>query len=210
MIRSLVTTGATPPNPRAGLFIAACALFVASCIEVPPPPAKGALDVKDVKVSDGVALETACTPTGVEICFDAKDNNCNGVIDEGCGIHTGILQFAIAWDQPDTDVDLHVYDHTGDLAETGKVTAGGLQQDKDCPGSNNACHDQNIENVFLAEGDPHHGKYKVIVHLEKVGPTSQPPVKVRLSARIGQRSFSMVMELSPGPQTEDKTFEFTL
>src|SRR5687767_6998887 len=74
------------------IFALLCMLLSAvGCIEVPPPPAKNALNVRDIKVSDGLGLETACTPTGVEVCFDARDNNCNGVLEEGCGLRTGIL-----------------------------------------------------------------------------------------------------------------------
>src|SRR5690242_59285 len=93
----------SPHRLGAALAFAAFAALSAGpgCIEVPPPPAKDALDVRDVKAPEGATLETACTPTGVEICFDARDNNCNGVIDEGCGLHTGILQFVIAWEEAD-------------------------------------------------------------------------------------------------------------
>jgi len=181
---------------------------LAACIEVPPPPAKDALDVRDVKVSEGVGLEAACTPTGVEICFDARDNNCNGVIDEGCGLHTGILQFVIAWEAADADVDLNVYDAGGELARLNEATAGGLMKDRDCPRSGE-CQGQNVENVFLAEGEAHRGRYRVVVRLDKLNGAS-PPIRVRLSARVGQRSFSMLVELSPGAGTEEKTFEFTL
>jgi len=48
--------------------------------------------------------QKACTPTGPELCFNATDDNCNGIIDEGCGLRTGLVQFAIAWDEPKADV----------------------------------------------------------------------------------------------------------
>lgn len=178
------------------------------CIDVAGPPAKDAIDIKSVKVSEGVGLEQACTPTGVELCFDARDNNCNGVIDEGCGLHTGILQFVIAWEASEADVDLNVYDAGGELARLGEATAGGLLKDRDCPRSNE-CQGQNVENVFLTEGDPKRGRYRVVVRLDKLNGATAP-VRTRLGARVGQRSFAMVVDLSPGQGTEEKTFELTL
>src|SRR5204862_3699425 len=58
-------------------------LFVAAlgCLEVPAAPARDALAVTDVEASEGMSLETACTPTGPELCFNARDDNCNGIID---------------------------------------------------------------------------------------------------------------------------------
>ena len=79
----------------------------------------------------GVSLTMTCTPTGPEICFDATDNNCNGVIDEGCGVESGPLQFAIAWPEG-ADVDLDVTDPRGQLAKPGERTDSGLAKDRDC------------------------------------------------------------------------------
>jgi Putative metal-binding motif len=185
------------------------ALALAACIEV-PAPAKSAVDARDLKVSDGVVLDAACTPTGVEVCFDARDNNCNGVIDEGCGLHTGILQFTIAWEAAEADVDLNVYDPTGEgPAAMNTPTAGGLVKDRDCPRPNGECQGQNVENVYLAEGEPRRGRYRVVVRLDKAN-GAPTPIRVRLGARVGQRSYGMTMDLSPGAATEEKSFEFTL
>jgi tRNA (guanosine-2'-O-)-methyltransferase len=192
-----------------GLLLGALGLLQMGCIEVPPPPAKDALKVRDVKASEGVTLETACTPTGVEMCFDARDDNCNGVIDEGCGLHTGILQFTIAWEAPEADVDLNVYDPGGELSRVGEPTSSGLVKDRDCPQASGECQGQNVENVYLAEGEPKRGRYRVVIRLDKLGGASAP-IRVRFGARVGQRPFAMAVDLSPGPGTEEKTFEFTL
>ena len=65
------------------------------------------------------------------------------------------------------------------------------------------------ENVYLAEGDPRKGHYKVVVHLEKLN-GANAPVRVRLGVRNGQKSYGMVMELSPGAGSEDKELGFDL
>ncbi len=178
-----------------------------SCIDVGGPPPKDALDARDIVMPEGAGLETACTPTGVEICFDARDNNCNGVIDEGCGIHTGVLQFVIAW-EGDADVDLNVIDPNDETAHVSETTTSGLTKDRDCPRASE-CQGQNVENVYLTEGEPRRGKYKVVVHLESLNGAS-PPVRVRLGMRIGPRTYGRTVELLPGTGTEDKEFPFEI
>jgi hypothetical protein len=183
------------------------ALAAVGCLEVPKPPPKDALDVTDVTTSEGVQLVTTCTPSGVEMCFDALDNNCNGVIDEGCGLNTGVLQFTIAWQEATADVDLVVNGPDGDLARVDRPNPSGLLKDRDCPGNDNQCYGQNVENVFLAEGRPRRGRYRVLVRLEELN-DSPAPIKVRLSARVGQRHFSSTLELKE--KHEQRKFEFSL
>ena len=177
------------------------------CIDAAPPP--GALSPRDVSTPDGSALEQACTPSGVEQCFDAVDNNCNGLIDEGCGVHSGVLQFTIAWSDADADVDLDVNDPGGELAQAGEPTLGGLLKDRDCPKQTGECMGQNVENVYLVESEPQRGRYRVVVKLVKLG-TAPAPVKVHMSARIGQRAYGFHFDLSPEEKASEKTFEFTL
>ncbi len=188
-------------------LLLASGLLAGACIEVPTPPPRSALDVKDVETTPGVKLETACTPTGVELCFDAYDNNCNGVIDEGCGLNTGVLQFTIAWSEASADIDLNVHGPDGDLARFDRPNQSGLLKDRDCPGADNQCYGQNVENVFLAEGRPRRGRYRVVIRLEDPRDASTP-IKVRLSARIGQRHFSTTLELAE--RNELRELEFTL
>jgi tRNA (guanosine-2'-O-)-methyltransferase len=151
---------------------------------------------KSVTPGDGVELSMACTPTGPELCFNAIDDNCNGIIDEGCGITTGVLQFTIAWGDSPADVDLVVTDPSGErVDETNRATKAGLRLDRDCPGEN-GCHGQNIENIFMEGLDVPRGKYTVLVRL--VDAKSAPlPVKVRVSARVGNHTFGTTVSLTP-------------
>ena len=193
---------------RAGAVALAVATgLTAGCLpEVQAPKEKG-LTARDVEASEGMALETVCVPSGPERCFDAVDDNCNGVIDEGCGLQTGILQFVIAWQERETDIDLNVSGPDGELARYDEPTESGLLKDRDCPGAEDECRGQNVENVFLAEGAPRRGRYRVVVRLEDLRDATGP-IRVRLSARVGQRIFSTIVEVSR--RVEQKEFAFTL
>ena len=61
--------------------------------------------------------------------------------------------------------------------------------------------------MFLAEGWPQRGRYQVVVRLED--PRDQTgAIKVRLSARIGQRHFTSLIELSG--RGDERKLEFSL
>jgi hypothetical protein len=179
--------------------ILVAALFGCSDRPARTPDAPGP-HAKRLQPSAGVTLEHACVPTGPELCFNARDDNCNGVIDEGCGVPTGLVQFVIAWNEAAADVDLQVTDPNGELVEVGNAARSGLVKDRDCPGKENTCYGQNLENVYLEEGDPLRGTYRAAVRLEKLNGAS-PPIWVTLGARVGPRTYAMRFELSePGEQ----------
>lgn len=146
--------------------------------------------------------QNACTPTGPELCFNATDDNCNGIIDEGCGLHTGLVQFAIAWDEPKADVDLRVFDPNGELVEVGRPARSGLVKERDCPGRNNECRGQNLENVYLGDGDPLRGEYRIRIRLEALG-GENPPIRVAFGARVGPKTYSATVSLD-APEAEQE------
>ncbi len=193
-------------------FSAAFATSIAllACGPSSPGAASPGADVvaKNLSVSEGVIVTAGCTPTGPELCFNANDDNCNGVIDEGCGVGTGVLQFMIAWGDSPANVDLVVVEPSGERVTKGnRSTNAGLQLEKDCP--DDGCHQQNVENVYFAGHEPMRGRYVVEVRL--VDPRgAELPVKVHLSARVGSRTWAMDLALSPGQGHDRQGFSFEL
>lgn len=109
------------------------------------------------------SFDTTCTPSGKDLCFDAIDNDCDGVYDVGCGYQSGALQWTLAWKTRD-DLDLHVIDPDGHHVYFNQRQSrgpSGLQLDVDCLGKfGNNCLEQNVENIFTPrEKRPQEGTY---------------------------------------------------
>ncbi len=138
--------------------------------------------------------EGPCVVSGPEICFNATDDNCNGLLDEGCGVRMGLVQFMAAWSDPDVDVDLVVTDPSGEVAQAGQVTRSGLTLQQDCPGKQGLCYGQNYENVYLDGKAATPGHYRVTVRLES-HTGAEPPIVVRIGARIDDRSHALAVRL---------------
>jgi hypothetical protein len=93
-----------------------------------------------------------------------------------------------------------VVDPNGDLIEVGRVARSGLTKDRDCPGRGSECQGKNLENVYLAEGEPLKGEYRLRLRLESLGGET-PPIHVTLGARLGGASRSYDVELET-PESE--------
>jgi tRNA (guanosine-2'-O-)-methyltransferase len=189
------------------LLVSLGATIATSC--GPGTGAKSAhgLAIVHIEAPVGVTLVEACTPTGPEICFNAVDDNCNGVIDEGCGIATGPLQFTVAWGDSPADVVLRVTDPSSDFVDDNHPTRSDerLRLDRDCP--KDACYGQNIENVLWGGLDPPRGSYGVDVFLDDLH-GAPLPVSVRFGARVGSRSYGA--DLTLDTKDDKKHFVFTL
>lgn len=170
-------------------------------------PAAGSLAITAlITPPAGVKIEMACVPSGPELCFNATDDNCNGVIEEGCGVASGLVHFAVAWGDSPADLDLAVIAPAGDrVSEANRTSSSGLRLDRDCP--RDACLGQNAENITLEGLDPPRGAYLVEIKLSDLhGATS--PVRARFGARIGSRTYGA--ELALTPEDDRKMFRFEL
>jgi hypothetical protein len=173
----------------AGGWALGVSLSLTACGAAPQVATRGAPPASDP------LLPSATTATAPEQCGNATDDNQNGLIDEGCGLSLGLVQFLAGWSATKADVDLRVVDPNGELIEVGRVARSGLTKDRDCPGRGTECQGRNLENVYLAEGEPLKGEYRLRLRLESLGGES-PPIRVTVGARLGpvSRSYEVLLE----------------
>jgi hypothetical protein len=178
-------------------------LLLASCGHAPLTPI---IEAKHIGTPGGIWFDEACTPTGPEICGNAIDDNCNGVIDEGCGLLVGKVQFEVAWSEPTATVELTVSDPQGDSIDGSHAdTSSHLHRDRQCP--QDGCNGQNVDNVIFNGVTPVPGQYTVDVRLVDPG-KAHLPLKVRFGWRVGSRVSGAAFVLHA--VDEKKAFSFEM
>jgi tRNA (guanosine-2'-O-)-methyltransferase len=118
------------------------------------------------QLNNGVSVVAAdCQQSAAERC-NGLDENCDGVIDDGCGYQAGSIQITASWDSG-ADVDLYVTDPAGETimynAEHRRSASGGVMDHDargDCRREQQNAH---VENVYWAVERPPSGKYQVDV-----------------------------------------------
>jgi hypothetical protein len=205
----------TPAAASLVLLFAACAgttqaaPATAHTQATPPPP-----DVERDKTGtvelygDPEPLALECDASAHETC-NALDDDCNGVIDDGCGYETGGVQITVAWDSG-ADIDLYVTDPSGETIyynEKHDRSSIGGRIDHNARGD---CRreekNSRVENAFWPDPAPL-GLYRVELHY--FGPcekSNQTQAQLSVSVR-GKLLGSYGYTLKPEQRIDALSFE---
>ena len=168
---------------------------VQSNISVPTPVVTAPTITANVSVPTGVTvIQQQCIQGSAEQC-NGLDDNCNGVIDEGCGYQTGNIQVTAAWSSS-SDIDLHVIDPMNEeiyYAHRNSSSGGVLDRD-----ANAACSvaPPTVENVYWS-AQPPSGTYRIRLVAYDMCRTAATPVTLSIAVGgriVGAYSFTFTYD----------------
>lgn len=171
-------------------------LGVTSTINVPAPTITASTNLTaNVVIPSGVTvIQQQCVQGSAEQC-NGLDDNCNGVIDEGCGYQTGNIQITAAWNSS-SDIDLHVIDPMNEeiyYAHRNSSSGGVLDRD-----ANAACSvaPPTVENVYWGSQPPS-GSYRIRLVAYDMCRTAATPVTLSIAVGghiVGAYSFTFTYD----------------
>ena len=125
---------------------------------------------------------------GLEETCNATDDDCDGVIDEGCGYGGGSIQITIGWDTG-SDIDLYVLDPLGDTLSFQRPTSpGGGRVDHSGRGDCEAAMaNPQIENARWVNRSPPPGEYEVALRYWGECITGGGPTVVVVSVAVNRK-----------------------
>lgn len=164
-------------------------------VDVPPPHAD-----EPVLHANAHKMDVTCAAGSAEDC-NALDDDCDGVIDEGCGYASGAIQITLAWNSG-ADLDLYVTDPAGETLfynEQSRHVASGGHLDHDARGDcrTEQAHTR-IENAYWPGPRVPSGEYKVALdYWGPCGSTTRTTATVSIAVGgkvLGTYNFEMQPE----------------
>ena len=142
--------------------------------------------VSIVPIATAEEIPRDCRRPTEESC-NGLDDDCDGVIDNGCGYGTGLMQVTASWDTG-ADVDLYVTGPLGDtLSFQRPSTPLGARVDHSGRGACTEMPNPRVENVRWVGHRPADGIYEVEVHYWGECLTGGGPTNVTVSVAVGRQ-----------------------